>query len=232
MRQPIVKSKRQLIRLWFEFLKMAQREEALADNVRASAAFYADWGEIEGVKFDDWFKDHSHLFGDTDVQVISRATQSPSSLLLSVPLNQPISKTLSQVKALVEGKQRERLLELGIDPSTAKSLNIGFGRYDFTPGVELRGRTLYEVQLIYGLYQALGKPAVNSAFAEQVVKHLKERPRSKWSPYILSLEPQKDRRGNLRYDEGQLRQLRRYLKRGYSVCEAVSKGEFPGKGTM
>lgn len=232
MRQPIMKSKKQLFRLWFEFLKMAQKEESLADNLWSSAAFYADWGDIAGVKFDDWFKDHSHLFGDTDVQVISRATQSPSSLLLSVPLNQPISKTLSQVKALVEDKQKERLVELGIDPSTAKSLSVGFGRYEFTPGVELRGRTLYDVQLIYGLYQALGKPAVNSAFAEQVVKFFKERPRSEWSPYILSLEPQKDRRGNLRYDEGQLRQLRRYLKRGYAVCEAVSKSEFPGKGTM
>ena len=232
MRQPLIKSKRQLIRLWFEFLKMAKKEESLADNLRSSVAFYADWGNTENVKFDDWFKDRSHLFGDTDVQVITRATKSPSSLLLAVPLNQPVSKTLAHVKALVEAKQRERLLELGIDPSTAKSLNIGFGRYDFTSGVELRGRTLYEVQLIYDRYQVLGKPAVNSAFAEQVVNFFKGRPRSKWSPYILSLEPQKDRRGNLRYDEGQLRQLRRYVKRGYAVCEAVSRGEFPGNKTM
>lgn len=77
MRQPIVKSKRQLIRLWFEFLKMAQKEEALTDNLRASAAFYADWGDIEGVKFDDWFKDHRHLFGETDVHVITQKTESP-----------------------------------------------------------------------------------------------------------------------------------------------------------
>ena len=54
------------------------------------------------------------------------------------------------------------------------------------------------------------------------------RPKSKWTPYFLQIDPMTDKKGNLRYDEGQIRQVRRYLKKGYSVCQAVSIGHFPG----
>ena len=54
------------------------------------------------------------------------------------------------------------------------------------------------------------------------------RPKSKWTPYFLQIDPMTDKKGNLRYDEGQIRQVRRYSKKANDVCEAVSKGEFPG----
>jgi len=41
-----------------------------------------------------------------------------------------------------------------------------------------------------------------------------------------------DKKGYLRYDEVQIRQVRRHLKKGFAVCEAVSKGEFPGKARL
>lgn len=37
-----------------------------------------------------------------------------------------------------------------------------------------------------------------------------------------------DKKGNLRYDEGQIRQVRRYLKKGYTICSSVANEEFPG----
>lgn len=232
MKQPIVRSQRQLYRLWFEFLKLAKKEPDLQRDLARSADFYEPWGDVENQSFDSWWQQHKNLFGQTVVTEVDRVVRADNVLYVAIPLNQPSSRSLAEVKVLIEEKQRNQLLSRGVDPKSVKSLSAAFGRYDFTPGVEIRGRTLYEVQLIYGLYQSLGKPAVNSAFADQVINHLKKRPRSNWTPYILSLEPQKDRRGNLRYDEGQLRQLRRYLKRGYAVCEAVSKGQFPGKGTL
>ena len=109
-----------------------------------------------------------------------------------------------------------------------KSLSAAFGKYSFTQGVEIRGKVLYEIQLMYGIWQDMGKPAVNTAFITEVVGRLRARPRSKWTPYLLQIDPMTDKKGNLRYDEGQIRQVRRYLKKGYAVCEAVSSGQFPG----
>lgn len=211
---------------------MAHKEPDLQDNLQQSTGFYADWGHVRDQLFDPWWKDHKQLFGQTYVKEVERVTAAGNVLYVAIPLNQPASRSIADVKELIEEKQRLRLLEQGIDPASVKSLSASFGRFSFTQGIEIRGRVLYEIQLMYGMWQELGKPAVNSDYLDQVVARLRSRPRSKWTPYLLQIDPMPDRKGNLRYDEGQIRQVRRYLKRGYAICEAVSKGEFPGKGTM
>lgn len=228
MKLPQIKSNKQLYRLWFEFLKMAHREPHLQANLVTSADFYAPWGDVRNQLFDPWWKEHKHLFGQTYVKEIDRVSAADNVLYVAIPLNQPASRSLSDIKELIEGKQRARLVEQGIDPTTVKSLSAAFGQYSFTQGVEIRGRVLYEIQLTYGIWQDLGKPAVNSNYLAEVVKRLRSRPKSKWTPYLLQIDPMTDKKGNLRYDEGQIRQVRRYLKKGYSVCQAVSIGHFPG----
>jgi hypothetical protein len=228
MRNPQIKSNKQLYRLWFEFLKMAHKEPNLRDNLIASSDYYADWGDVRDQLFDPWWKEHKRLFGQTYVKEVEKVTAADNVLHIAIPLNQPASRSIADVKELIESKQRNRLLELGIDPQTVKTLSAGFGRYNFTHGVEIRGRVLYEIQLIYGIWQELHKPAVNSDFLHEVVTRLRSRPRSRWTPYLLQIDATPDKKGNLRYDEGQIRQVRRYLKKGYSICEAVSRGQFPG----
>ena len=229
MKQPQIKSNTQLYRLWFEFLKMAHKEDDLTNDLKASSPYYADWGDVRNQLFDPWWKDHKQLFGQTYVKEVERITSADNVLYIAIPLNQPASRTIVDVKALIEEKQGARLIEQGIDPASVKSLSAAFGQYSFTQGVEIRGKVLYEIQLMYGIWQELGKPAVNTAFITEVVNRLKSRPRSKWTPYLLQIDPMTDKKGYLRYDEGQIRQVRRYLKKGYAVCEAVSKGDFPGK---
>ena len=229
MKQPQIKSNKQLYRLWFEFLKMAHKEDDLTNDLKASSPYYADWGDVLNQLFDPWWKDHKQLFGQTYVKEVERITSADNVLHIAIPLNQPASRTIVDVKALIEEKQGARLIEQGIDPASVKSLSAAFGQYSFTQGVEIRGKVLYEIQLMYGIWQELGKPAVNTAFITEVVNRLKSRPRSKWTPYLLQIDPMTDKKGYLRYDEGQIRQVRRYLKKGYAVCEAVSKGDFPGK---
>ena len=229
MKQPQIKSNTQLYRLWFEFLKMAHKEDDLTNDLKASSPYYADWGDVQNQLFDPWWKDHKQLFGQTYVKEVERITSADNVLHIAIPLNQPASRTIVDVKALIEDKQRARLIEQGIDPASVKSLSAAFGQYSFTQGVEIRGKVLYEIQLMYGIWQELGKPAVNTAFITEVVNRLKSRPRSKWTPYLLQIDPMTDKKGYLRYDEGQIRQVRRYLKKGYEVCRVVSNGEFPGK---
>jgi hypothetical protein len=229
MKHPIVRSQRQLYRLWFEFLKLAKMEPDLQADLRSSTNFYAPWGDYDKQPFDEWWKEHQHLFGQTQVCVVDRVVRADNVLHVAIPLNQPSSRSIEEVKNLIEDKQREQLVSLGIDPTVVKSLSAAFGQYSFTQGVEIRGRVLYDIQIMYGIWQELGKPAVNSDYVAEVVRRLRSRPRSKWTPYLLQIDPMSDKKGNLRYDEGQLRQVRRYLNKGYAVCKSVAQGEFPGR---
>lgn len=211
---------------------MAHKEPDLADNLAGSNGYYADWGDVRDHLFDPWWKTHKHLFGTTYVKEVDRVQAAENVLYVAIPLNQPATRSISDIKALIEDKQKAKLIEQGQDPKTVKSLSAAFGKYSFTQGVEIRGKVLYEIQLMYGIWQDMGKPAVNTAFITEVINRLRSRPRSNWTPYLLQIDPMADKKGNLRYDEGQIRQVRRYLKKGYAVCEAVSRGEFPGKNRL
>jgi hypothetical protein len=127
MSQPIVKSRRQHIRLWFEFYKLALDDPALQANLAKVRTFYEPWGDPRGLDFREWWKTHAYLFGGTQVEEITKVPKAPNVLNLSIPLNLAVTKTLPEIKALIEAKQRERLEQLGLDPKAAKSLTAGFG---------------------------------------------------------------------------------------------------------
>ena len=233
MGQPIIKSKKQHIRMWFEFYKMILDDPEYTQNLKNSKDYYHDWGKVDQTtKFDIWWKDHKRLFGDEKVQEIDRVSNHPNTLNISVPLNLPVTETLRSVRELIENKQSERLVELGLDPTKVKSKNIGFGKYETTQGVEIRGGVIHVIQLMYSIWLELDKPPINTKFCMTVVEKLSNRPRSKWIPFILSNPPTEDRRGKMEYEEDQLRQVRRYIKKGTQICKSVSLGGFPGKSKL
>ena len=230
-KQPIIKATKQHIRLWFEFYKLALDERSLAKHIKASRAYYAAWGNVRDVKFDEWWKTHKHLFGETRVVEVSKITKHDAVLYLSIPLNQAVTTSIKQVKSLIEDRQSEQLKSQGIEPR--KSKKAAFGPYQMTTGIELRGRPVYEAQLIYSeVYKPMGKPPVNTAFALKAREFFDNRPKAKWKPHILTADPQPDRKGNLRYSDDQLRSLRRYIKRAESLLLAAAKGDFPGRTYM
>lgn len=226
MSQPQIKSRRQHIRLWFEFYKLAVDDPALQGNLAKVRAFYEPWGDPRGRDFREWWKDHSYLFGATQVEEITKVSKAPNVLNVSIPLNLPVSKTLPEIKALIEAKQRERVQELGLDSKCAKSLTAGFGTYEIS-AKELRGRPLHEAHVIYCIWLDMGKPTINSDFLQAVRDRLLNRPKAKWLPSFLLREAEADRKGNLRFTEEQIRQMRRSIKKAHDVCLAVSKGRFP-----
>lgn len=226
MSQPQIKSHRQHIRLWFEFYKLALDDPALQDNLSKVRTFYEPWGDPRGVDFNDWWRDHACLFGATQVLEIAEVSQAPNVLNVSIPLNLPASKALAEVKSLIEAKQRERFADLGLDPKASKSLKAAFGTYEIN-AKELRGRPLHEAHVVYRMWLDLGKPKVNSDFLQAVRDGLLNRPKAKWLPSFLLREAQTDRKGNLRFAEEQIRQMRRAIKKAGAVCIAVSNGRFP-----
>jgi hypothetical protein len=248
MSAPIIKSRRQHLRLWFEFYKLCHRGAVsgralvvradkgklldFATNLKESAEFYAPWGDVRNVKFDAWWKDHRHLFGETLVQEVSAVTPHPDIMHIAVPLNQTVSKSLEQIEGLIKAKQTNRLKDRGIDPREVKSKNIGFGQYELTRGVEIRGATLNDILMTLATWIDSNQPAVNTKFLLKLREVFEERPISTYIPYVLALKPQKDANGDLRFDEVQIRSVRRYIKRGIEVCRSVSSGDFPGKSRL
>jgi hypothetical protein len=226
-----IKSHRQHIRLWFEFYKLALDDPALQHNLAKARTFYEPWGDPRGVDFNDWWKDHAYLFGTTQVEEIAKVSTAPNVLNLSIPLNLPASKALAEVKALIEARQRERLTDLGLDAKASKSLKAAFGTYEIN-AKELRGRPLHEAHVVYRMWLEMGNPTINSDFLQAVRDRLLSRAKAKWLPSYLLREAQPDRKGNLRFAEEQIRQMRRSIKKAQDTCIAVSKGEFPGRSDL
>jgi len=244
----LVKSRRQHLRLWFEFYKLCHRGAAsgralvvrvgkdklfdFAPHLKESAEFYAPWGDVRAVKFDAWWKDHQHLFGETLVREVTAITLHPDVVHLAVPLNVPVSKSLEQIEGLIKAKQTKRLKDRGIDPRDVKSKSIGFGQYELTAGVEIHGATLNDILMTLATWIDSNQPPVNSKFCQKLREVFEERPINKHVPYLISTKAQKDENGNLRFDEVQIRSVRRYINRGIKVCRSVSLRDFPGKAVL
>lgn len=226
LRHPTVTSQKQHIRLWFEFYKLALADPDLQENLVKVRTFYEPWGDPRGIEFREWWKGHSYLFGSTEVEEVTKAINAPYVITISIPLNLPVSKSLPSVRALIESKQRVRFSELGLDTSGAKSLKAAFGQYEIS-AKEFRGRPLYEALLSYEIWLELGKPAISSGFMQMVRDRLLNRPRAKWLPSFLQREALPDKKGNPRFAEEQIRQMRRSIRKVRDVCSAVSNGRFP-----
>ena len=166
-RHPIVKSRRQHIRLWFEFYKLALDDPDLQANLAKVRTFYEPWGDPRGLDFRVWWKDHGYLFGATDVEEIMKAATAPNVLNVAIPLNLPVSQVLPKIKGLIEARQLQRLNELGLDPKAGKSLKAAFGTYEIN-AKELRGRPLHEAHLIFCIWLEMDKPIINSDFLQSV----------------------------------------------------------------
>lgn len=226
MRHPTVTSQKQHIRLWFEFYKLALADPDLRDNLARVRTFYEPWGDPRGIEFREWWKSHSYLFGSTEVEEVSKAINAPNVITVAIPLNQPVSKSLPAVKAMIEAKQRQRLQQLGLEDEGAKTLKAGFGRYEID-AKELRGRTLYVALLLYQVWLDNGKPAIGSQFMQIARDWFLNRPQANWLPHFLASDGSLDRRGKRQFDEDQIRNMRRSIKKAQEVCIAVSKGRFP-----
>lgn len=226
MRYPTVTSQKQHIRLWFEFYKLALADPDLQDNLAKARTFYEPWGDPRGTEFREWWKTHSYLFGNTEVEEVTKAHNAPNVITVAIPINQPVSKSLPAVKALIEARQGQRLQQLGLPNEGVKSLKAGFSRYEIDAR-ELRGRTVYAALMLYELWLEHDKPAIGSAFMQIARDWFLNRPRAKWLPSFLLNAPATDKNGNPRFADDQVRQMRRSIMRAKDVCRSVSLGRFP-----
>ena len=151
------KSLLQFYRLWFEYVRLGQTELKWTkkDHQR-----YSEWGDISSYKnFDSWWKDKNYLFGD--IRVLKGSSKHPDSLNLKIPLTQPITKSISQVKEILEKEIEERLTKVygrKLTPSEkVKNLKLNHKKYPILG--EPKYRKLDDDLIIYrDVYLKHGKP--------------------------------------------------------------------------
>ena len=220
-------SKKQHIRLWYECLQICHSDPQYKNNLKNSASFYEEWGDVVGLKFDHWWKEKNFLF--KGVREVQRASKNPNELTISVPLNESISTILKDVRKIVEIRQSEMLIDKGMDPSKLKSKKVGLGKYSFTQK-ELKGKFHYINLEMYKIYLRLNKPPINRTFLIQIRRAFDGRKRSLLSKNIVYI-PTIQQLQNEALDSNSVIDPIRTVRRGIKGVEKtllnVSNGKFP-----
>lgn len=219
------KSLKQFYRLWFEYVRLSQSELKWTkkDHQR-----YSEWGDISSYKnFDSWWKDKGYLFGD--IKVERGSSKHKDSLNLKIPLTQPITKSISQVKEILEKEIEERLTKVygrKLTPNEkVKNLRLNHKKYPILG--EPKYRKLDDDLIIYrDVYLKHGKPK-GLKLLELVIKrfsNIKGRDKSNQVPEFMRNTQVWDR-----LPDSQVKNVRRSLERTRQVMENVKQGTFPTK---
>ena len=211
---PLIQTLRQKIRLWFEFYKLARADESLQLEISASEPYYKPWLPLDGVKFDEWWQSHQHLFAN-EVRVVRSVPRNTAGICIAIPLDQPVTSSIQAVRRIVEEAQEQR--------------NNKPAPYQFTGNVSFQGAKLYEALMMYQYWVMSDEPAVNPQLCENLYRHFTTRKRSKWAPHMIQHPADVNSRNKPVFSENQVRQVRRALNRAESVCKEVAQGRFPGK---
>ena len=214
--QPLLLRK-ESYRLWFEFYKLCclSTEIRVIKNLQGSKDFYKSWGDVRGVKFDDWWKTHQVLFTEPVVKVLEDLTlrQTDESLIVEIPLNQSTSKLLESLK---------RVIELGQKPNYRKKKVRFTKSYQLTKGSEPKLDTIRNVLNIYrDVYLPNKKPKIPKTL-ELTIEYYDKKKRM-FLPDSLKLTNHLSNQKNVE------RNLGRWMKWGETIMLNVSNGEFPGK---
>ena len=219
------KSLKQFYRLWFEYVRLSQSELKWTkkDHQR-----YSEWGDISSYKnFDSWWKDKGYLFGD--IKVERGSSKHKDTLNLKIPLTQPITKSISQVKEILEKEIEERLTKVYGRKLThqekVKNLKLNHKKYPILG--EPKYRKLDDDLIIYrDVYLKYGKPK-GLKLLELVIKrfsNIKRRDKSNQVPEFMRNTQVWDR-----LPDSQVKNVRRSLERTRQVMENVKQGTFPTK---
>ena len=210
-----IKSKKQHIRLWFECLNLCYRDrDKTYDknlNSEKTKEFYAEWGDVTKLHFNDWWKEKSYLFEDRAVKEITRVDNKSYSVNVNIPLDQPIQLSLKQIREIMSDKK-----------ISSRNKN----KYRLSRDV-FRGIQFYVSLEMYKIYLECNKPPINHRFLATIKKAFEKRERS-----LLSVELNIwDTVERLADGSANTILIERIMRRRISDMEKtllnVSKGKFP-----
>jgi len=209
--------RKETYRLWFEFYKLCclSTEIRVIKNLERTKDFYSSWGDVRGVKFDDWWDKHQNLFTEPVVKVLDdlKNRQTENSLIVEIPLNQSTSKIVESLKKLIESEQK---------PNYRKKKVRFTKSYLLTKGSEPKLETIRNVLNIYrDVYLPNRKPKIPKTL-ELTIQYYDKKKRMVL-PDSLKLTSHLSNQKNVE------RNLGRWMKWGETIMLNVSSGEFPGK---
>ena len=231
-----ISSKRQWVRLWFECYKIlidpknkpyfSKPSKYWSEMFWTKKGPYKNWGsdyEILRMDFSEWWEEKKHLFDDQipSVRQISMDTfkhpdfdpimVNQNTININVPLNQPISKSLNEVKKILE-KNKQR------------NFNV-----EYTSN--FKGVFRHINLEIYKIYLELKKPPINRKFLIEIRKDFDSRPRSRIKdsnylnlPTMKMFETRYTTNGDV---EDIVRSVRRGIKEVEKTLLNVCQGKFP-----
>jgi hypothetical protein len=218
--------KREVYRLWFEYLRVASKSSKrnVQDALKRSKVFYAAWGDVSDVKFNEWWKDKGHVFEDKYVVRQLRHGENPNdptSLVVEIPLTQSPTKLTGRVKAIIQDAWSAR------ERHTRKSKRRPTSQYQLSADAEPKLRAVREMLTVYrdGYLRNKNRNMRGSDLLEEVHRLYLGRKNKSWakvpSPLLY------DRK----YGDNSvaLRNLRRYMQKAERIVLNVANGEFPGR---
>jgi hypothetical protein len=215
--------RREVYRLWFEYLKVARgsHDSAVQKSLKSSADFYPPWDDVSNIKFDPWWKTHGYLFEERHTVRGLRLGEFPSdpnSLVIEVPLTQSPTELTRHVKVIIQ----ERFAEL--ERSKAKSKKQPSSIYRPTEGAEPKLLALREMLTVYRDVYLKDPRLRGEKLLDAVHSFYLGRKNKRWAKVPTPLLTG-GYEGNVR----PLRNLRRYIQKAETVINNVARGEFPGK---
>ena len=230
------KSLKQFYRLWFEYVRLSQSELKWTkkDHER-----YSEWGDISSYKnFDSWWKDKGYLFGDIKVEIGS--SNHTDSLNLKVPLTQPITKSINQIRDILEKELDERLTKVYGHKLTPqeKVKNLRLNHKKFPILGEPKYRKLDDDLIIYRDVYSKDMKLKGLKLLEKVLDHfsmIKGRDSHNKIPDFMKKKNKGDKLISkeepiwYRQPDSEVKSLRRSLERTRKVIGSVKEGYFPRK---
>ena len=209
------KSNKQFYRVWFEFLKLGLTRSKFTKKEKD---FYRDWGDVLSYKnFDEWWNSKGHLFGD--IKVEKGYSFNEDSINLKVPLTQPITTSLSQVRDIIENEIDERYGRQLTPKEKTNNLKLPHKKYPISG--QPKYQTLEDTLVIYrDVYVKKDHSKVGQELLDACRKYFKGRKVNKRVPDFL-----REQDDNL----NTLRNLSRTIDRGNKIIKNVKSGVFPGK---
>jgi hypothetical protein len=237
-------------RLWFEFLQIASKDA----DVFVDHSIYARWDDYRSMRFDEWWSDHwRDLFAvEFGVREIIDGADIRSvgdrEIMIAVPLYQSPSKTISQVRRLLEDKgAKERVSDA---PSGSFRPRVLDANDNEIPLTHRFLKNLSKIRLYLRLYRywtqnnalphrkRLEQTAIDyfewaQAWNRKVsAKRGDKRPRAELpaciSEYVRIIRARNKKELGREDDGHDRRQFVRYLRKAAQIARNVGNGDFPG----
>jgi len=215
-------SKKESYRQWFEFYKISllSNDWSIQRQVEKTKDFYSSWGDVKNTKFDTWWKDHSHLFEEKTVQVLSKDStiNFGDHVVLQVPLNQSVSDLLNEIKTVLTIEHKKKV-------NHRKNKNSVKSQFHLTIGSEPKLKTIRQVLNVYRDVYLKNSSVKGVKLLSLVHDYYKSKPKNKMIPPSLNhsgltSKSERDRVG---------KNLRRWISWGKQIQQNVLNGEFPGR---